>query len=261
MDNAELQHIQYVNLTHQSPEFDAAYDVISLDIDPEFVEPKLYIRERFRIQEEGAKTDDERRMVPEGYRIRAIAAKDKRTNKVVGAILSDFVPKIGKENRGFALIGYVSVLPDFRRREIGTQLIEEITKRTHDDALKISGKLAVGLLFEIEDEGKEPIERLVRKMGGYPLDIDYYQPSVRAGYDEQQMNLWLFPFDQPIRSPEEAKKKTYPTEYIHDMVKSLFIYEYPGQDRSGFKETSKAYQALIQSLRGRTVVGFKPGKI
>ncbi len=55
--------------------------------------------------------------------------------------------------------------------------------------MKITGKPTVGLLFEIEDEGKEPIEHLVLKMGGYPLDIDYYQPSVREGCDEQPMNL------------------------------------------------------------------------
>lgn len=168
-----------------------------------------------------------------------------------------FIPKIGGLNSGFALIGFLSVVPDYRRQGVGQKLVEEISQAVHQDSKKVTGDPAVGILFEIEDEGKEPIERLVLKMGGYPLDIDYYQPSVREGSDEQPMNLWFIPFEQPVRSIEEARQRTYPAAYIHDMVKSLFIYEYPGQDRAGFKESSKAYQALMASLKGRALVGFK----
>ena len=81
------------------------------------------------------------------------------------------------------------------------------------------------------------------------------------GCDEQPMNLWLMPFDQHIESMREAKARKYPVAYIHDMVKSLFIYEYPGPDRSGFKETSTAYHPLIASLKGIAFVGFKAEKI
>ena len=35
----------------------------------------------------------------------------------------------------------------------------------------------------------------------------------------------------------------------HDLVESLVIDEYPGPDRSGFKETNKAYQAWVSSLK------------
>jgi len=253
--------ITYLELGSKSPEFHESYEVIGLDIDPEFVEPEDYVRERFRIQEEGAKTEDERRLIPNGYRIHMIAAKDDQAGKIAGAIYTNFIPKIGDENRGFALVSYLAVLPDYRRQGIATQLIESAIKPNHADALRITGKPAVGLLFEIENEGKEPIEELVRKMGGWPLDIDYYQPSVREGCDEQPMNLWFMTFDQEITSLEEAKAKNYPVSFIHNMVKSLFIYEYPGQDRAGFKETSKAYQELIRSIGNRTVIGFKLDKV
>ena len=249
--------ITYLELNSKSSEFHEAYEVIGLDIDPEFVEPEDYVRERFRIQEQGAKTRDERRMVPGGYRIHMIASKDDQTGRIVGAIYTNFIPKIGDENRVFALVSYLAVLPEYRRQGIATQLVEAAIKPNHADALRITGKPAASLLFEIEDEGKEPIEGLVRKIGGYPLDIDYYQPTVREGCDEQPMNLWFLPFDQPVRSPEEAKSRTYPVAIIHNMVKSLFIYEYPGLDRSGFKETSKAYQTLVASLKGRQTVGFR----
>jgi GNAT superfamily N-acetyltransferase len=248
--------IVYSELKSDSLEFHEAYAVISMDIEPEFVEPEEYVRERFRVQEQGAKTDEERRMIPEGYCIHMIAAKEDKTNKVVGAIYTNFIPKIGSENTGFALVSYLAVLPEYRRGGIGTRLVEEVIKPNHADSLRITGKPAVGLLFEIEDEGKEEIAGLVRKMGGQPLDIDYYQPSVREGSDEQPMNLWLLPLDKPIKSNEEAKVIKHPAAWIHDMVKSLFVYEYPGPDRSGFKETSKAYQALVSSLKGRNNGGL-----
>jgi GNAT superfamily N-acetyltransferase len=258
---AECNLITYLELNSKSPEFHEAYEVICLDIAPEFVEPEDYIRERFRIQERGAKTEDERRMVPDGYWMRLLVAKDTQTNKIVGAITSNFIPKIGKINSGFALIGFLAVRQDYRRQGMGQRLVEEISKIVDRDSIEVTGKRAVGLLFEIEDEGKEPIEKLVLKKGGYPLDIDYYQPSVREGCNEQPMNLWLIPFDQPVKSPEDAKSRKYPVTFIHDMVRSLFIYEYPGSDRTGFKETSKAYLALVSSLKGKAAVGFRIGEI
>lgn len=253
--------IKYCELSSTSPGFHDAYDVIGLDIDPEFVEPEEYVRERFRIQADGAKTEDERRMVPEGYRIHLIMAKDDQTNKVVGAIYTNLIPKTGAQKQGFALVSYLSVVPQYRRQGIASGLIEQAIKPNHADALKITGKPAACLLFEIEHEGKEAIQGLVRKMGGYPLDIDYYQPSVREGCDEQPMNLWLLPLNHPIRTREEAKSSSYSVGYIHDMVKSLFVYEYPGQDRSGFKESNKAYQAFIRSLGNRSEIGFKLDKV
>src|SRR3990172_6742659 len=117
--------ITYLELNSKSPEFGDAYTVISMDIEPEFVEPEDYVRERFRIQEEGAKTAEERRMIPEGYRIHMIAAKEDKTNKVVGAIYTNFIPKIGNEKTGFALASYLAVLPEYRRQGIGKRLVEE----------------------------------------------------------------------------------------------------------------------------------------
>ncbi len=197
------------------------------------------------------------RTIPEGYRIHMIAALDNKARKVAGAIYSNFIPRIGSENLGFSLITYIAVRPEYRRQGIAMRLADEAIKAAHADSMRAIGKRAVGLLFEIENEGKAPVERLVQKLGGHPLDIDYYQPPVREGCSEQPMNLWLMPFDQPVHSWEEARKKKYPVEFIHDMVKSLFLYEYPGPDRSGFKEDSKPYQRLLCSVKNRRFIGFK----
>jgi GNAT superfamily N-acetyltransferase len=250
----------YYELNSKSPEFSEAYALIMMDIDPEFVEPEEYIRSRFRVQENGAKTDDERRMIPEGYSIRMIVGKDDQNGKIAGVILTNFVPKIGKEWQGFALVGYLAVLPEYRRKGIATRLVDEAKVVADKDSIKVSGKPTFGFLFEIEDEEKDEVEQLVLKLGGYPLEIDYYQPSVREGYPDQPMNLWLLPFSS-IKSLDMARNRQYATQFIHDMVKSLFVYEYPGQDKSGFKEDSKANYALVLSTQGRASISFMWDKI
>jgi GNAT superfamily N-acetyltransferase len=249
--------IVYRKLNAKSPEFHEAYEIILQGIDPEFVETEEYLRERFRIQEQGAGTAVERRMMPEGFRIHMIVAIDDQRSQVVGAVYGNFIPKIGMENRGFALVTYVAVRSEYRRRNIGRELLTELTRNIHEDARSTTGRSAFCLLFEIEDEGKREIEHLAQKLGAYPLDIDYYQPSVREGCEEQAMNLWLLPLDQPVRSVEEAKQITFPAGDIHEMVKSLFIYEYPGPRKQGFDFGSVPYQALVRSLNNRSVVGFR----
>ncbi len=249
--------MEFVKLNSRSPEFHEAYEVISFDIAPEFVEPEDAIHERLRIQDEGARTEKEKRTIPEGYRVHMTAAKDGKTHRLAGAVYSTFIPKIGSRNLGFSLVTYISVRREYRRQGIATDLVKNAAAHAYADALRITGKHAVGLLFEIDDEGKTAAEGLVQKMGGYPLDIDYWQPPVREGCSEQPMNLWMVPLDQTIRSRVEADEMKYPAGYIHDMVRSLFQYEYPGPDRTGFQENSKPYQALLHSLENRRLIGFK----
>jgi hypothetical protein len=186
-----------------------------------------------------------------------IVAIDDQRSQVVGAVYGNFIPKIGMENRGFALVSYVAVHSEYRRKYIGRELLMEVTRAIQEDARSTTGRSVFCLLFEIEDKGKLEIEHLAQKLGAYPLDIDYYQPSVREGCEEQAMNLWLLPLDQPVRSVEEATQITFPAGDIHEMVKSLFIYEYPGPKKQGFDFGSVPYQALVRSLNNRSVVGFR----
>lgn len=250
--------IGYRELASTSPEFGAAYRVIASEMAPEFLEPEDYIRARFRAQEHLAAEKNGRYRAPEGYRVHMLAAIDDDTPGVVGAVYGSFIPRIGVEVRGFGLVSYLAVTLDRRGMGVGRRLLEEFLKAIQEDASNQTDKAAFALVFEIEKHDKTDMERLVKKLGGYPLDIDFYQPSVREGRGEQQMNLWLLSLEHRLEPPREARQVQYPAEFIHRMVKSLFVYEYPGPTREGFRDDSKPYRALVRSLEGRTEVGFKP---
>lgn len=56
-----------VELTHKSPEFDAAYDVIALDISPGFLETREFLKNRLRVRDEGPKSARDRILLQDGY--------------------------------------------------------------------------------------------------------------------------------------------------------------------------------------------------
>ena len=249
--------ISYREVAGTSPEFDAAYQVIASEMDPEFLEPEDDVRTRFQIQEHG-QTEEESRFQPtEGYRVHMIAAVDDDECLVVGAVCGSFIPRIGAEARGFGLVSYLAVTLDRRGKGVGRRLLEEFLRVVQEDASSHTNRAAFALVFEIERQDKTDIERLVKKLGGYPLDIDFYQPSVRKGYDEQRMNLWLLPLEHEVRTPQEARRVRYPAEFIHRMVTSLFVYEYRGPTKERFRNDRKPYLALVRSLEGRAEVGFR----
>lgn len=248
--------ISYREVSGASPELGAAYQVIASEMDPEFLEPEECVRARFHEQEHLAEEETRRDRVPEGYRVHMFAALDEDTHAVVGAVYGSFIPRIGTEIRGFGLVSYLAVAHEYRGMGIARRLLEHFLDAIRADASHHTGQAAFALLFEIEKHGKSDMERLVRRLGGHPLDIDFYQPSVREGCREQQMNLWLLPLERQIGSPREAQQLKYPAEFIHRLVTSLFVYEYPGPAEDVFRQDSTPYRALMRSLEGRVEVDF-----
>jgi ribosomal protein S18 acetylase RimI-like enzyme len=246
--------ILFAELSHQSPEFDAAYNVFSRDIPSEFLEEKEFSRNRLRVRDEGPKSDHEKILVQDGYTLHLIAAK--QGENVIGAIYGHLMSKIGEENRGVGFVTYISVLKNYRRQGIGSLLVDRLRKSIEQDSLRMTGKPIVGMVYEIETEGKEEIKSLVRKSHGYPLDITYYQPGLRQITEAEPMHLWFYPLDPLISDRKETCDVKYPVEFVRSMVLNLFTMEYVGPELRGFDLNSKPYTEFTKSLVGRTGIGY-----
>lgn len=236
-----------VELTHKSPEFDAAYDVISRDIPPGYLETRDFLRNRLRVRDVGPQTEQERVLVQDGYTLHLIAAK--QANKVIGAVYGHLISRIGPGNRGVGFVTYIAVDPTCRRRGIGTSLIQAVRQAIERDALRLTGQSIFGMVYEIEEEGKEGIEATVGKLGARPLDIVYYQPALRLGYEPERMNLWFQPV--PALSSAGSAKFTLPADAVAAIVRNMLVMEYVGPEMKGFDLNSKLHAEFLGSIGDR----------
>jgi GNAT superfamily N-acetyltransferase len=244
--------IQFTELIHKSLEFDAAYEIISRDIPPEYLETRDFLRNRLRVRDEGPQTEQERVLVQEGYTLHLIAAK--QDERVVGAVYGHLISRIGPENKSVGFVTYISVHPDYRRRGVGTGLINAMQRAVDDDARRMTGKPIFGMVYEIEEEGKEESKAMVSKLGAKPLDIVYYQPALRLGYAPERMNLWFQPV--PTLSSTDSSELTVPADTADAIVRNMLVMEYVGPEMKGFDLKAKPYTAFQDSIKGRSAVGF-----
>jgi len=244
---------QLIELDHNSPEFDAAYDIISADIAPEYLETRDFLRNRLRVWKEGPKSEQERLLVQDGYTLHLIAAI--HDQQVVGAIYGHLISRITDENKSVGFVTYITVHPNFRRRGIGTSLIRELQRVVDGEAIRLTGKNIFGMVYEIEEAGKEGIKTTVSKLDARPLDIVYCQPALRLGYEPEQMNLWLQLILTVAR--ESVSMFTLPVEVVHDLVKNMLAMEYVGPKLKGFDPASMPYTAFLSSIQGKQVIGYK----
>lgn len=241
-----------VDLTHKSPEFDAAYDVISRDILPEYLETRDFFRNRLRVRDEGPQTEKERLLVQDGYTLHLIAAK--QDERVVGAVYGHLISRIGPENKAVGFVTYLAVHPGHQRQGIGTGLIHALQTTIGKDALRMTGKPVFGMVYEIEEVGKEAIKATVSKLGARPLDIVYHQPALRPGYGPERMNLWFQPV--PAFSPADSAKFRLPADIVHDIVRNMLVMEYVGPQIIGVDLTGKSFTEFKKSLGRRKQIGF-----
>ncbi len=171
--------VQLIDLTHGAPEFDQAYAILSSDIAPEFMETAEFLRNRLRVRDEGPKTDAEKILLPQGYTLHLIAAL--QDGKVLGAVYGHLIADIGPDNQGIGFVTYVAVHQERRKQGIGTMLLKALTTRVNEDARTLCNKLIIGMVYEIEETGKEAIKGCVSRLKARPLDVVYYQPAVRSG--------------------------------------------------------------------------------
>jgi len=243
--------LRFIDLMHDSPEFGAAYEVIGKNISPEYLETAEFLKTRLRVRDTGPPTGQEKVLIQDGYTLHLIAAKRKDT--VVGAVYGHLISQIGSRNSAIGFVTYLSVLSGSRRKGIGTALIAALRERLDADALKLTGGPLLGMVFEIELEGKEPIKGLVSRLGAQPLDVLYYQPALRPGYEPERMDLWFQPLPEVASAPNDLK---LPVDFVVNMIRNLLVMEYVGPEMKGFDLASKPYQAFLESVRDRAEIGF-----
>jgi GNAT superfamily N-acetyltransferase len=246
--------LQIIDLTHDSPLFDKAYDVFGLDIPPEFLETREFLKNRLRVRDEGPKSQREKILLQDGYTIHLIAAK--AGSKIAGAVYGHLISKISG-GRSVGFVTYIAVLPEYRRHGIGTRLVEELRNRVDKDALRMTGQPVMGIVFEIEQEGKEEIKGVIRKSHAAPLDIVYYQPALRGETSAERMDLWFLPLDQPASSADEKTARKYPADVVVSMATNLLTMEYVGPDLKGFDPGSKPMTEFLKSVGSRSECGMK----
>ena len=133
-------------------------------------------------------------------------------------------------------------------------------KTVNQDSLRITWHPIIGMVFEIKEEGKEEIKGVVRKHHSWPLNIVYYQPALRTGYEPEQMNLWYQSCDPEVATEAAAKTFNLSANTVASLVRNMLVMEYFGPEMKGFDLTSKSYTEFIKSVGNRQEIGFKLDK-
>ena len=246
--------IKLIDLTHGSPEFDQAYAILSSDIAPEFMETAEFLKNRLRVRDEGPKTEAEKIVLPQGYTLHLIAAV--QDSKVLGAVYGHLIADIGPNNQGIGFVTYVAVHQERRRQGIGTMLLKAIKTRVNEDALTLCNKPIIGMVYEIEEAGKEAIKGCVSRLNARPLDVVYYQPAVRSGQGPERMDLWYQPCGTELSAGTAAGTFKLPADLLISIVRNMLVKEYVGPDLKGFDLAGELYTKFIRSIGKRKEIGI-----
>jgi len=246
--------VQLIYLNHNSPQFDQAYAILSSNIAPEYRETAEFLKNRFRVRDEGPKTDAEKILLPHGYTLHLIGAV--QAGKVLGAIYGHLIADIGPDNQGIGFVTYVAVHQEHRKQGIGTMLIKALTTRVNEDALMLCNRPIIGMVYEIEETGKEAIKNCVSRLYARPLDVVYYQPALRSGQGPQRMDLWYQPCGSELASSTTAETLKLPADFLLSMVRNMLKKEYVGPEMKGFDPASEPFTKFIQSIGTRKEIGF-----
>lgn len=243
-----------IDLTHGSPEFDQAYDILRSDIAPEFMETVEFLRNRLRVRDEGPKTEAEKILLPKGYTLHLIAAL--QHGKVLGAVYGHLIADIGPDNQGIGFVTYVAVHQEHRRQGIGTMLLKALKTRVNEDALLLCKKPIIGMVYEIEEAGNEAIKVCVSRLNAAWLDVVYYQPAVRSGYGPERMDLWYQPCEPEISAGTATGTFKLPADLLISIVRNLLVKEYVGPEMKGFDPAEEPYTKFLRSIGKRKEIGF-----
>ena len=243
-----------IDLTHGSPEFDQAYDILSSAIAPEFMETAEFLRNRLRVRDEGPKTEAEKILLPQGYTLHLTAAL--QDGKVLGAVYGHLISDIGPDNQGIGFVTYVAVHPERRKQGIGTMLLKALKTRVNEDALTLCNKPIIGMVYEIEEAGKEAIKGCISRRNARPLDVVYYQPAVRSGYGPERMDLWYQPCGPELSAAIAAGTFKLPADLLISIVWNMLEKEYVGPEMKGFDPAGEPYTKFLRSIGKRKEIGF-----
>ena len=214
------------------------------------METAEFLRNRLRVRDEGPKTEAEKILLPQGYTLHLFAAV--QDGKVLGAVYGHLIADIGPDNQGIGFVTYVAVHQEHRKQGIGTKLIKALKTRVNEDALTVCNKPIIGMVYEIEEAGKEAIKGCVSRLNAMPLDVVYYQPAVRSGYGPERMDLWY----QPCGPELSAGTVKLPADFLTSMVRNMLVKEYVGPEMKGFDPAGELYTKFLRSISKRKEIGF-----
>jgi len=158
--------------------------------------------------------------------------------------------------RAVGFVSYVAVLPDYRRQGIGVRLLEEMRRKVDQDSVQITSRPILGMVYEIEREGKRDIKGVMHKLHGWALDIAYWQPGLHVGSPPEAMQLWFQPFEPLVATDEDAAKLTFPANLIESIVRNILVMEYVGPELRGFDLASRPFTDFRKSILGKSHIGF-----
>jgi GNAT superfamily N-acetyltransferase len=215
------------------------------------METAEFLRNRLRVRDE-ERAEEQKLLLPQGYTLHLIAAL--QDGKVLGAVYGHLIADIGPDNQGVGFVTYVAVHRSHRKQGIGTMLLKALKRRVNEDALTLCNKPIIGMVYEIEEAGKEAIKGCVSRLNARPLDVVYYQPAVRPGYGPERMDLWYQPCGPELSA--DTGTFTLPAELLISIVRNMLVKEYVGPEVKGFDPAGEPYMKFLRSIGKRKEIGF-----
>lgn len=162
-----------------------------------------------------------------------------RGSALLGAATGSY---LGSVNVG--LIGYIAVANADRSRGLGPRLRRRLTEAFARDARRITSRPLAALVGEVESDNPW-LRHLVRRQGVIPLDIPYYQPSLRGRRPPVALVLYYQPLARPRRS--------LPSGEVRRLLYALWRRPYRVPRPLG----RPAFRRMLRALEGRRQVGAR----
>ena len=135
-------------------------------------------------------------------------------------------------------------------------LLKALKTRVNEDALTLCNKPIIGMVYEIEEAGKEAIKGCVSRLNARPLDVVYYQPAVRSGQGPERMDLWYQPCGPELSAGTAAGTFKLPADLLISIVRNMLVKEYVGPEMKGFDPAGESYTKFLRSIGKRKEIEF-----
>jgi len=161
-----------------------------------------------------------------------------RGARTVGAATGTY---LGHVNVG--LVGYVALAASVRSQGVGPRLRWALRLAFERDARRLRGSALRAVIGEVAPEN--PWLRRLVAQGAIPLDVPYYQPSVRPGHPAVPLVLYY----QPMVAP----RSSLPAAEVRRLLYAIWRRAY----RVDRPLTQPAFRKMLRSLAGRERIGSR----
>jgi len=159
--------------------------------------------------------------------------------RVVGLATGSYLAVV---NMGF--VGYLAAAPKTKGSRIGVRLRSRLVEEMRRDARAAARPDLDAVMGEVE--GDNPwLRHLVSRRGALALDIDYRQPSLRAGEPTVPLVLYLEPIAAPIRSLSTRRVRAI----LYAIQRRVYRLRFPLREPT--------FRRVLRSLENRRRVGVR----